>query len=211
MGIQEISLGNKPPKIRKIKTCRQNHKNQNVFAEFATDRDILVDLKFRSSIDLQINVAVYLFGMNTPVPFLISDLFLDCWIRLTIRLDPHGNKLFEYIKISAINEPKLFIGVQPLAALKKAKANESKKAFKIVHIPDLMQIPLLREWLNITFVTELKRSIRFPNSIDIYQSDLKIFVRKDADNAKNAVSASAPLVSESTGNISHLFQTTIHS
>ena len=49
------------------------------------------------------------------------------------------------------------------------------------HLPDLMQVPLIREWLNNTFVTELKNSLRFPNNIEIFQTHFEVFLDSETD------------------------------
>ena len=43
---------------------------------------------------------------------------------------------------------------------------------KNVKIPDLMQIPLVSQWLYDTFVLVLKKSMRYPNYLQINMDDL---------------------------------------
>lgn len=92
-----------------------------------------------------------------------------------MKLDPSSDQnFFEYIQVSTLKEPTLLLSVQPVSSLK-----DSKDSKRRVNLPDLMQIPLLREWLNFTFVTELLSSLNFPNFIEIYQQEFKIFLKSE--------------------------------
>jgi len=180
-----MSLGSKPPRAKKIRTY-SNDKVEFIGKMFsldnhdASDRDITIDVKFQSKTDLQFTLHAYLIGLkNTCVPFLVTDLYLNCWLRLQMRLNPYGEGLFEFVRVSALNDPEIVIGVQPLNSL---ATKPGKKSHKLVLsnltslAPDLMQIPLLREWLNITFVNELRDSLRYPKYLEFQENVFKVFL-----------------------------------
>lgn len=169
-----MSIGNRPPKVRKVKSYSTKSKIKEDHS------NIVVDVKFRSKTQIQILLHIYLVGVSTPVSFLVSDLNLDCWVRLNMKLDPNSDtNFFEFIQVSTLKDPTLLLSVQPISSIK----GDTKEFKRRVNLPDLMQIPLLREWLNFTFVTELLNALNFPNFIEIYQNELNIFLQSEINGS----------------------------
>lgn len=177
-----MTLGKHAPRVRQVKSYSVRTQAEEDFGDpepnpslLELQREITVDLKVRSKTDLKFILQVFLVGVPAPVNFLIADVYLDLWVRLRLKLDPLGNQFFETLRLSSLGDPVLMFSVQPMTSIREKERRRGH------HLPDLMQVPLIREWLHFTFVTELKNALRFPNHIELLQNDLIVFLNSEGD------------------------------